>query len=116
MAADFPLPIHRTIYMANADPRIQTDIQIDLKPPSLFRVIYLNDDVTSIDFVIDSLMNYFNYSEQDAEKVTTDIHEQGSAVVAVLPFELAEQKGIEITMSAREQKYPLQIKLEPETR
>jgi ATP-dependent Clp protease adapter protein ClpS len=35
--------------------------------------------------------------------------------VAVLPYELAEQKGIEVTLSARAQQYPLQIKLEPET-
>jgi ATP-dependent Clp protease adapter protein ClpS len=35
-------------------------------------------------------------------------------VVAVLPFEIAEQKGIEVTVQARSQNYPLQIKLEPE--
>jgi hypothetical protein len=34
--------------------------------------------------------------------------------VAVLPYEIAEQKGIEVTLSARSQSYPLQIKLEPE--
>jgi ATP-dependent Clp protease adapter protein ClpS len=43
-----------------------------------------------------------------------DIHESGSAVVAILPYEIAEQKGIEITISARTEGYPLQIKLEPE--
>jgi ATP-dependent Clp protease adapter protein ClpS len=35
-------------------------------------------------------------------------------VVAVLPYELAEQKGIEVTVQARNNNYPLQIKLEPE--
>ena len=43
-----------------------------------------------------------------------DIHESGSAVVAVLPYEIAEQKGIEITISARSAGYPLQLKLEPD--
>jgi ATP-dependent Clp protease adapter protein ClpS len=47
--------------------------------------------------------------------ITEDIHEAGSAVVAVLPYEIAEQKGIEVTMFARSQSYPLQIKLEPDT-
>ena len=47
-------------------------------------------------------------------KITQDIHEAGSAVVAVLPYEVAEQKGIEVTVSARSQNYPLQIKLEPD--
>jgi ATP-dependent Clp protease adapter protein ClpS len=36
-------------------------------------------------------------------------------VVAVLPYEIAEQKGIEVTVQARNNNYPLQIKLEPET-
>jgi len=35
-------------------------------------------------------------------------------VVAVLPYEVAEQKGIEVTVQARSRQYPLQIKLEPE--
>jgi ATP-dependent Clp protease adaptor protein ClpS len=44
------------------------------------------------------------------------IHEQGQATVAVLPFEIAEQKGTEVTACAREQEYPLQIKLEPDSK
>jgi ATP-dependent Clp protease adaptor protein ClpS len=51
---------------------------------------------------------------ESAEKITIDIHEAGSAIVAVLPYEIAEQKGIEVTISARSQSYPLQVKLEPE--
>jgi ATP-dependent Clp protease adapter protein ClpS len=43
-----------------------------------------------------------------------DIHNDGSAVVAVLPYELAEQKGVEVTVLARKEGHPLQIKLEPE--
>lgn len=100
--------------MPEAQTRTRTNTAERLAPPPLFRVIYLNDDKTSIDFVIDSLMRYFDYDSQGAEKITIDIHEQGSAVVAVLPFEIAEQKGVEVTLSARANSYPLQIKLEPE--
>ena len=100
--------------MPEAATRTHTRTQERLAPPPMFRVIYLNDDKTSIDFVIDSLMRYFDYDTDGAEKVTIDIHEQGSAVVAVLPFEIAEQKGVEVTLSARANSYPLQIKLEPE--
>jgi ATP-dependent Clp protease adapter protein ClpS len=42
------------------------------------------------------------------------IHEQGSAVVAVLPYEIAEQKGIEVTLDARQEGFPLQVKIESE--
>jgi len=80
----------------------------------MFRVIYINDSVTTVDFVLDSLVTFFNYSSETAEKITLDIHEQGSAIVAVLPHELAEQKGVEVTLAARRQQYPLQIRIEPD--
>jgi ATP-dependent Clp protease adaptor protein ClpS len=80
----------------------------------MYRVVYINDNQTTMEFVIESLIEYFNYNAETAERITVDIHEAGSAVVAVLPYELAEQKGIEVTISARSQSYPLQIKLEPE--
>lgn len=85
-----------------------------IKEPPFFRVVYLNDDVTSMEFVVDSLIGHFGYEIDDAEKVTVDIHDSGSAVVAVLPFEIAEQKGVEVTLAARSQNFPLQIKLEPD--
>jgi ATP-dependent Clp protease adaptor protein ClpS len=43
-----------------------------------------------------------------------EVHENGSAVVAVLPYELAEQKGIEVTVAARKNGFPLQVKIEPD--
>jgi len=86
-----------------------------IKEPPLYRVVYLNDSKTTYEFVVESLIGYFNYTIDTATQITVDIHETGSAIVAVLPYEIAEQKGIEITMLARAQSYPLQIKLEPET-
>lgn len=100
--------------MANADTVTQTRSQVELQEPPMFKVIYLNDTQTTMEFVIESLIEYFNYTAQTAVQITSDIHENGSAVVAVLPYEVAEQKGIEVTVSARTQNYPLQIKLEPD--
>ena len=94
---------------------IRTRTNEKVREPSMFRVIYINDNTTSMDFVIESLVEYFDYSVSLAQQITMDIHESGSAVVAVLPYEIAEQKGIEVTLSAREQSYPLQIKLEPDS-
>lgn len=92
----------------------KTRPQIEVAEPPLFKVIYINDQTTSMEFVIESLVEHFQYSTDAAEQMTMTIHEMGSAVVAVLPYEIAEQKGIEITISARSAGYPLQIKLEPE--
>ena len=100
--------------MANADTVTKTRSQIELQEPPMFKVIYLNDNQTSMEFVVESLVEFFNYTPETAFNITSDIHESGSAVVAVLPYEIAEQKGIEVTVSARSQSYPLQIKLEPE--
>ena len=80
----------------------------------MFKVIYLNDNQTTMEFVVESLVEFFDYQPDTAFKITEDIHEAGSAVVAVLPYEVAEQKGVEVTLSARSQNYPLTVKLEPE--
>ena len=99
------------------DGAVITKVQVSqgLTEPPMFKIIYLNDNATPVEFVIETLVDSFNYNEQTAEQITMDIHEVGSAVVAVLPYEIAEQKGIEVTVQARNNNYPLQIKLEPET-
>ncbi len=89
-----------------------TKTQIDISEPPMYSVIYINDSQTSMQFVIDSLVEYFGYGGMVAESITEDIHANGSAIVAVLPYEIAEQKGIEVTVDARSRGYPLQIKLE----
>jgi ATP-dependent Clp protease adaptor protein ClpS len=101
--------------MAQIETKSRTRTQVLVQEPPRFKVIYINDNTTSMEFVIESLMEFFDYNEESAAQITLDIHDSGSAVVAVLPFEIAEQKGVEITVSARAQSYPLQIKLEPET-
>jgi ATP-dependent Clp protease adaptor protein ClpS len=101
--------------MSQLATNVETKIRINetLAEPPLFKVIYLNDNQTTMEFVVESLIEFFNYTTESAEVITLDIHKEGAATVATLPFELAEQKGIEVTMAARQQNYPLQIKLEP---
>lgn len=97
-----------------ADIRQKITPIIDLKEPPLYRIIYMNDDVTTVEFVISSLIEYFDYNFETAASLTKNIHEQGSAVVAILPYEIAEQKGIEVVLDARTQGYPLEVKVEAE--
>lgn len=97
--------------------KVQTKIKpkLDLAEPPLYKVIYLNDETTTIEFVISSLVKYFGYNPDTALNIATDIHEHGSAVVAVLPYEIAEQRGIEVVLDARANGFPLQVKIEPDT-
>ena len=101
--------------MAQSDTKTRIKPLEAIKEPPMYRVVYLNDNQTTYEFVIESLIEYFNYTVETAEQITVDIHDAGSAVVAVLPYEIAEQKGVEVTMLTRAQSYPLQIKLEPES-
>jgi ATP-dependent Clp protease adaptor protein ClpS len=100
--------------MSKTDIKIKISPNIALAEPPLYRVIYMNDEVTSMNFVVNSLIGYFNYNQDTATTLTENIHQQGSAIVAVLPYEIAEQKGIEVTLDARSQGFPLQVKVEAE--
>jgi len=101
--------------MPNTEMNSKIKSNTSLKEPPLFKIIYMNDDVTSMEFVVTSLIEYFKYNPDTASVITQNIHEKGSAVVAVLPYELAEQKGIEVTLDARSQGFPLQVKVEAES-
>jgi len=83
-----------------------------VKEPSMYNIIYLNDDVTSMEFVITTLIAVFDYDHQKSAELAQKIHELGSAVVATYPYEIAEQKGVEVTLLARNHNFPLQVKLE----
>lgn len=100
--------------MAKAETKAKIKPNLNLAEPPLYKIIYLNDDVTSMEFVVESLIDFFNYNEDTASAITQNIHDKGSAVVAVLPYEIAEQKGIEVTLEARSRGYPLQVKVESE--
>jgi len=100
--------------MAKTDTKIKIKPDLGLQEPPMFKIIYINDDVTSMDFVINSLVSYFDYNVDTASTITHNIHAEGSAVVAILPYEIAEQKGIEVTIDARAHGFPLQIKVEPD--
>ena len=96
------------------------DVQIDEKIKQKitehlkYKVIFVNDDQTPMDFVVDLLIQIFKHSQESAKDLTMKIHEEGSAVVGVYTFEIAEQKGVEATNLSRSHGFPLQIKLEKE--
>ena len=93
---------------------VKTKIKSHIKEPPRYRVVYMNDDKTTMEFVVESLVDVFDYKEEAAMVKTQEIHEEGSSIVAVYSYELAEQKGIEVTLAARSQGFPLQVRIEPE--
>ena len=98
-----------------ASPEVKNKIKPDISvtEPPMYKVIYVNDEQTAMEFVVESLVEHFSYTTQLAVEKTNQVHVEGAAAVAVLPYEIAEQKGIEVTLDARTAGYPLQIKIEP---
>jgi ATP-dependent Clp protease adaptor protein ClpS len=96
------------------DVKIDEKIKINLTEPKRYKVIFLNDDKTPIDFVIELLVTVFRHTTDTAKDITMKVHHEGSAVVGVYTFEIAEQKGVEATNLARGAGFPLQIKIDQE--
>ena len=86
-------------------------IQI-LKEPGKWAVIFMNDDQTPMDFVIKMLIEHFQYNKEQSFTMMNKIHEEGKGVVAIYPYEIAEQKATEVKVDAQQNRYPLEIKIE----
>ena len=87
---------------------------IDINSPGKYKVVLLNDDATPMDFVVALLMGIFKHNEDSATAVMLQIHNNGKGIAGVYSHEVAEQKGIEGTLLARQHGHPLQIQVEPE--
>ena len=88
-----------------------TKEKIKLEEPSLYDVVFLNDNITTQDFVIRCLKQIFNKSQEEATAIMKKIHQNGQGVVGSYIHEIAEQKGIETTLLARQEGFPLQVKV-----
>jgi ATP-dependent Clp protease adaptor protein ClpS len=99
---------------------VDTDVKIDekikqkIKEPKRWKVVFLNDDYTPMDFVIGILTEIFKHSQETATNITMQIHNEGSGIAGVYTFEIAEVKAVEATAVSRSSGFPLQIKLEEE--
>jgi ATP-dependent Clp protease adaptor protein ClpS len=89
-------------------------VTTNLKPPNKYKVIVINDDQTPVEFVIVMLITVFRHTQDSATALTIKVHNEGSAVAGLYTYEIAEQKMIDAINMARENSYPLQIKVEEE--
>jgi ATP-dependent Clp protease adaptor protein ClpS len=96
------------------DVKIEEKVVVNLQPPKMWKVIFLNDDQTPMELVIELLTGVFKHTESRAKEITLEIHNSGSAVAGVYTFEIAEQRGIEATNIARANGSPLRIQVEQE--
>ena len=92
----------------------EIDEEIELQEPKKYKVLLLNDDYSTMEFVIEVLIRIFRKSHEDAANITMQIHEQGKAVCGIYTHEIASTKVAQVKANARKAQYPLKAILEEE--
>jgi len=85
-----------------------------VKRPSMYRVILLNDDYTTMDFVIYILRSVFHKPEPEATRIMLHVHRKGEGVAGVYTRDIAETKIETVHRLARENSFPLRCRMEEE--
>lgn len=102
--------------MARVDAEIENEYEeeLELEEPKLYKVLLLNDDYTSMDFVVTVLVEIFHQNAQKANAIMYKIHEEGSGLCGVYTYEIAETKVAQVHMLAKEHGFPLRATMEEE--
>ncbi len=93
-------------------PKKRTERKVE-KPP-LFKVLFHNDDYTTMEFVVMVLREVFNHDEAAATRIMLSVHHHGVGIAGVYPRDIAETKAEKVTSLARAAEFPLLVTVEPE--
>ena len=85
----------------------ELDDELDLEEPKKYKVLLLNDDFSTMDFVIEILVKVFRKSLDEAERIMLDIHNNGKAICGVYIHEIAFTKVAQVKTMARKAGFPL---------
>jgi ATP-dependent Clp protease adaptor protein ClpS len=104
------------------DPTIQPhegdDVELEDKPisatPRRYKVLFHNDDYTTMEFVVEVLKRFFHKTDTEAEHIMLTVHKCGAAVAGVYTRDVAETKSTQVMDYAREYGMPLLLTTEPE--
>ncbi len=86
------------------------DTSFELPPER--KVIFYNDDFTTMDFVVDVLISVFNKSHDEAENIMLQVHENGSSIVGVYTYDIAISRTNLTIQLARKNNFPLRVEVE----
>ena len=86
--------------------------RINIREPKHYRVIMHNDDFTSMDFVVDILVEIFHKAEMEAERLMLMVHETGKAAIGSYPYDIAVTKVQAATTRAKEEGFPFRMTIE----
>jgi|TARA_Y100001938_G_C7915296_1_gene341656 ATP-dependent Clp protease adaptor protein ClpS len=95
-----------------AETQSDTITRTEITYPNRYNVVFINDDFTPMDFVVQLLVEVFNKTLEEAKDVTLQIHEKGKGIAGSYNYELAEQKKAEAVAISRNNGHPLTILVE----
>lgn len=98
----------------NEQSEVLTRDRTSTKEPPMYKVVLLNDDYTTMQFVVMILQSVFNKSLAEAQEIMLSVHEKGSGVAGVYTKQVAETKIAIVHQIAVQNEYPLKCKMEPE--
>ena len=88
--------------------------EVMVKHPKKYKVYILNDDYTSMDFVVDILMSIFHKSYEQAENIMLEVHKKDRGLCGVYTHEIAETKVMQVIKKAKDSGFPLKATMEEE--
>ena len=104
--------------MGQYDPDIEEGVSSEtdqeVAEPPMYRVMLLNDDYTTMEFVVEVLVYVFQKSSEEAMRIMLNVHRDGVGVCGVYPYEVAETKVDTVGVLARENGFPLKCIMERE--
>ncbi len=98
--------------MASPGDKVQERVRTKKLEPALYKVLLLNDDYTTMEFVIEVLESVFSKSPAEAYQIMMHVHTNGRGLAGVYPWEVAETKAEAVISLARGAGYPLQAVVE----
>ncbi len=96
------------------DIEIELDDELDLQEPKKYKVFLLNDDYSTMDFVIDVLVKVFRKTMDESSAIMLNIHNNGREICGIYTYEIASTKVAQVKTMAREQGFPLKAVMEEE--
>jgi ATP-dependent Clp protease adaptor protein ClpS len=100
------------------NPDRDEDIEVEERQktavPKRYKVIFHNDDYTTMEYVVGVLRRFFHRTETEALHIMLTVHKKGRAVAGIYPRDVAETKVAEVMRDARENGHPLLLTAEPE--
>jgi len=88
--------------------------ELDLDEPKKYKVLLLNDDFSTMDFVIEVLTKIFRKSLSESEIIMLNIHNNGKEVCGIFTQEIAYTKVAQVKTMARKASFPLKAVAEEE--